>query len=29
MEVICKRLVPFLVQLSDEPIDENFPFHKA
>ncbi|MDZ4853177.1 MAG: creatininase family protein [Pirellulaceae bacterium] len=26
MEVICERLAPFLVQLSNEPIDESFPF---
>jgi creatinine amidohydrolase len=26
MEVICERMVPFLVQLSEEPIDEFFPF---
>lgn len=26
MEVICERLVPFFVQLSNEPIDESFPF---
>ncbi len=26
MEVICERMVPFLVQLSIENIDESFPF---
>ncbi len=26
MEIICERLVPFLVQLSQEPIDASFPF---
>lgn len=29
MKVICDRLVPFLVQLSNEPIDEMFPFESA
>jgi creatinine amidohydrolase len=26
MKVICDRLVPFLVELSQSPIDDNFPF---
>lgn len=26
MEILCERLVPFLVQLSNEPIDASFPF---
>jgi creatinine amidohydrolase len=28
MEVICERLVPFFVQLSEEPIDQSFPFER-
>ena len=29
MEVICERMVPFLVQLSSESIDHDFPFVAA
>lgn len=29
IELLCERLVPFLVQLADSPIDSDFPFKPA